>query len=652
MASRSDLNLNKNDPKRIPIYAWILLAGLLAWGIWAWWPRASVEQEIPYSVFLQQVKSGNVASVTISGSDINGTLNKPVLLPVTSGEQTLVDARRNGPPTIYTTFHTQFPEVVGDPNLVSLLNSHNVQIIAQSAAKNQLGTLSRKGLPLLFLAIAGIWIGTRTWQNPMRTARVEKSKTHSVPTLQATPTFENVAGLQDAKQEVRQVIDYLRNSAKYHLTGGRMSRGILLVGPTGTGKTLFTQAVAGEAGVPCITISPGSLREAASQSGNTSIQNLFQQAVAQAPAILFVDDLEQLAHYNTSLYNKEEKQDDLLNQLLVEMDQLSEQQEVIIFAATRHLEAIPQEFMQPKRFERLIFFNLPDRKERERILGVITKGMSLEPNVNLGIIVRTTTGFSAADLETLCNHAALNAAKENRAMVSMTDFEEALDQMLLDPNRKLLLDESERRAAAYHEAGHALIAWLNPVANLVQKISILPQVQSREGIDWLAGDESSPYSKEYLLACLSIMLGGRAAEENATGEVTTSAEKDLVQASRLARRMVTRWGMGPMGPVALDTREEQLPGGNGSQSHDYSEETAVRIDRAVQELLETRYSAVREQLLEHQEPLDRLAEVLLQEETISRVELTRLLGPRPVKQIEKEAGSTAPANKRSQPSTS
>jgi cell division protease FtsH len=322
-----------------------------------------------------------------------------------------------------------------------------------------------------------------------------------------------------------------------------------------------------------------------------------------------------------------DEQDQTFNQLLTEIDTLDEHHEVVILAATNHPDAIDTTLLHPGRFNLQFIIGLPDLSVREGILRIQTRQLNLAKNVNLGRVARTTTGFSGADLANLCNEAALTAARKNKERVDMSDFEEALDRILINSPRKLLLNEHERRIAAYHEAGHALVAWLSPEVAPLRKVTIVPQGPATLNGNSLPGDDPTSYSKDYLLARLAVLLGGRAAEEVVIGQVTTGGENDLFEATRLARRMVTRWGMGRLGPVALEPRNEQLLPGN--KGRNYSEETAARIDQDIQDLLKTRAAAVKKILNESRSQLDQLVEALLQEETVTQSEMVRILGPRP-----------------------
>jgi len=487
------------------------------------------------------------------------------------------------------------------------------------------------GLPVLLLVLVLVWMGRRAAQSQAGIFGFGRSQARRHVTDRPEVTFDDVAGADEAKADLQEVVDFLRRPQKYHDLGARIPRGVLLVGPPGTGKTLLARAVAGEAGVPFFSISASEFVEMFVGVGASRVRDLFAQAKAAAPAIVFIDELDAVGRRRgAGVGTVNDEREQTLNQLLVEMDGFDERQEVIVLAATNRSDVLDPALLRPGRFDRQVVVGLPDRQGREGILRIHTRHLHLAPDVDLGLLARTTTGFSGADLANLCNEAALIAARHNHSQVIMADFEEAVDKVLLGGVRPLLLDAHERRVVAYHEAGHALVAWLTPAADPVHKVTIIPHGQALGVTEQMPGEDHYNYSRAYLLARLAVMLGGRTAEEIALGDVTTGAENDLVEATRLARHMVTRWGMGSLGLVAFQAEAEQpFLGYELSQGRDYSEATAARVDQDVQELLEERHEAVRRLLTAQRDPLDRLVQTLLQEETIDHGTLARILGPRP-----------------------
>jgi cell division protease FtsH len=371
--------------------------------------------------------------------------------------------------------------------------------------------------------------------------------------------------------------------------------------------------------------------------GASRVRDLFTQAKAEAPSIVFIDELDAVGRRRgagVGAINDEREQ--TLNQLLVEMDGFDEWNEVIVLAATNRPDVLDPALLRPGRFDRQVMVALPDRQGREGILRIHSRHLRLAPDVDLALLARSTTGFNGADLANLCNEAALAAARHSQGQVAMADFEEALDKIVLGAARPPLQDPHERHVVAYHESGHTLVAWLTPAADAVHKATVMPHGRALGVTEQLPGEDRYNYSRSYLLARLAVMLGGRTAEEIVFGDVTTGAESDLTEATRLARRMVTRWGMGDLGLVALQADEEQpFLGYELAQRRDYSEATAARIDQEVQRLLAERHTYACRLLTDAREQLDHLAQALLQEETVGQDALVRLLGPRPVTTEEK-----------------
>ncbi len=617
---------------------WILMLALLAWNIWTFRPNTQSVAEIPYSVFVGQVRSGNVQSVQIQGDRITGKFLHPIQWPPPA--PALTPAAPSSPqpsasgqqaPALVTDFSSTFPEAVGDPNLISMLDSHNVVVNVVSPATPWWVTLLTDGLPFLLLIGFFIWMGRQAAQQQSGIFRFARSRARKYAADRPQVTFGDVAGADEAKQDLQEVVDFLRHPQKYHAVGARIPRGVLLVGPPGTGKTLLARAVAGEANVPFFSISASEFVEMFVGVGASRVRDLFEQAKAASPAIVFVDELDAVGRRRgAGLGTVNDEREQTLNQLLVEMDGFDERHEVIILAATNRPDVLDPALLRPGRFDRQVAVGLPDRKGREGILRIHTRSLSLAPDVNLEDLARNTTGMSGADLANLANEAALNAARHDHSRVTRADFEEAIDKITLGGVRPLTLQPSARRIVAYHESGHALVAWLTPAADPVNKITIVPRGRALGVTEQTPSDDIYNYSKSYLLGRLAVMLGGRTAEEIACGDVTTGAENDLVEATKLARRMVARWGMGILGVTAFQADDQQpFLGYELAQGHDYSEATAARIDEDVQRLLEDQHEAVERLITSERAKLDTLAEALLREETLDRDQVAELLGPRP-----------------------
>ncbi len=531
----------------------------------------------------------------------------------------------------YTDFKTTFPQAVGDPTLMPLLEGHQVVIDAASPSAPWFMVLLTDGLPFLLLVGILFWMGRQATRNQAGMLGLNRSKARRYAPNRPKVKFTDVAGADEAKAELEEVVDFLRQPLKYHEIGARIPRGVLLVDPPGTGKTLMARAVAGEAEVPFFHISGSEFVEMFVGVGASRVRDLFEQAKRSAPAIVFIDEIDAVGRRRgagVGMVNDEREQ--TLNQLLAEMDGFDERQEVIVLAATNRPDVLDPALLRPGRFDRQVTVPLPDRRGREGILRLHSRPLHLAPDVDLATLARTATGLSGADLANLCNEAALVAARHRHVAVVMADFDEAWDEVLLGRERPPLHDPRERRVVAYHESGHALVAWRTLAADPVHKMTIIPHGQALGVTEQLPEDDRHNYSRSWLLARVDVMLGGRCAEEVAVGDVSTGAENDLVQATRLVRRMLTRWGMGSLGPVAFQAEEEQpFLGYQLSQGRDYSESTAARIDEDLERVLGERHDAVRRLLADERDALDRLAERLLHDETVTHDTLVEILGPRP-----------------------
>lgn len=632
---------SNKTPKQPPRFIWIwflILMGLLIWYGLILWPKSRSDVEVPYNVFLEELSADNIGEVYIYGDRITGKFVKPFSWPQQKESKQAIDSEletfkkdEGGMPKSYTEFTTVFPQAIGDPNLLPLLEEHKVTVEVESTSSHWLTKMLATLLPLGLLVIFFLWMGSRVAGNKRNVFSFGGSRARRYKGDKSVVTFDDVAGANEAKAQLQQEVDFLKHPKKYRDIGARIPRGILLFGPPGTGKTLMARAVAGEAGVPFFSISASEFVEMFVGVGASRVRNLFNQAKEAAPSIIFIDELDAVARRRgAGMGTVNDEREQTLNQLLVEMDGFDERQEVIVLAATNRPDVLDPALLRPGRFDRHVVLSLPDREGREGILKIYTDRLSLGPDVDLSILARTGTGMSGADLANLCNEAALVAALNNHKIVTMADFEEALDKVLLGEKRQLLLDPHERRVVAYHEAGHAIVAWYTPAADEVHKVTIIPHGLALGVTEQLPGEDKYNYSRTCLLARLAVMLGGRTAEEIALGDVTTGAENDLVEATRLARRMVTRWGMGNIGPLAFKIDEEQpFLGYELSRGKDYSEATASIIDDNIQSLLKDSHDTVYQLLMNRRKLIDNIAETLLQEETIGKDKLIQILGPRP-----------------------
>ena len=620
-----------------PIW-WVIMLGLLAWNVYAFWPHTETQISLPYSSFIDQVKADHVKVVQISGSSIKGQFIQPQpiseLIPVPSVTPDATPSSGFIPtvtqPISFTTFTTNFPEVVGDNTLMPLLNLHKVEISVAPPTSPWLTILLTNGLPILLMVGFLVLLGRQASRGQENIFSFGRSKARRFIEDKNKVTFRDVAGADEAKRELQEVVDFLRNPQKYHKLGARIPRGVLLVGPPGTGKTLLGRAVAGEADVPFYNISASEFVEMFVGVGASRVRTLFEQAKSTSPAIVFIDELDAVGRRRgAGIGNVNDEREQTLNQLLVEMDGFDVNHEIIILAATNRPDVLDPALLRPGRFDRQVNVALPDRKGREGILQIHTRQIHLGPNVDLNTLARSTTGLSGADLANLCNEAALVAAGKNHDSVAMIDFEEAIDRIILGEVRPLILEEEDRRIVAYHESGHVLVAWLTPNTDPVHKVTIVPHGRALGVTEQMPEEDRYNYSREELMARIRVMLGGRSAEEIACDDITTGAENDLVEATRLARRMVTRWGMGSLGLQAFAADEEQpFLGYELTQSRDYSEQTAAQIDRDIQAILNQCHDEVKALLDREHDKLDALVQTLLKDETVEQEGLERILGPR------------------------
>ncbi len=613
---------------------WVVLGALLFWNYLIFAQRATPQEPIPYSVFLAQVRGGNVSAVSITGDQITGTFVKAYAEPAAVIAR--VDALSGQPapaataPPKASAFRTTFPTTQGDPHLVPLLEQHHVVTEVASTATPWFVQLLGTWLPILLFLGVFLWLLASLGRNQsgiMAGFGRIRAKRYVSP---AQPvTFNDVAGADAAKSELKEEVDFLREPRKYRAIGARIPRGVLLIGAPGTGKTLLARAVAGEAGVPFLSLNASEFVEMFVGVGASRVRDLFRQAKEIAPAIVFIDELDAVGRRRgAGIGTVNDEREQTLNQLLGELDGFDSRYDIIILAATNRPDVLDPALLRPGRFDRQVVVDLPDRPGREAILRIHTREIKLAPDIDLGAVAAGTIGLSGAELANLCNEAALVAARNNRTAVTQADFSEANDKIRLGAAHPRLIDPRERKVVAYHESGHAVAAWLTPGADAVQKVTIVPRGRALGQTEQIPAEDRHNLSRSYLATRLAVLLGGRTAEEIALGEISTGAENDLMEATALARRMVTRWGMGEMGLLAFRTDEQQpFLGYEMTQGRDYSEATAARIDRDVERLLDEAHEQVRALLTTARPRLDALAETLLREETVDAPEIERILGP-------------------------
>jgi len=575
---------------------------------------------LSYTSFLQQVQQGNVKDVTLTGNAVSGDFKMPL-------RQT-----QSGTTTSYPRFTSYVPET-GDSNLLPTLEKDGVSVTAQPVQTPWWQTaliILFNALPFLIL----LYFGYRYMQQSQQAGGlfgVGRSKAKLYNEERPSTTFADVAGVDEAKADLREEIDFLREPQRYASIGAHIPKGVLLVGPPGTGKTLLARAVAGEASVPFFSASGTDFVELFVGVGASRVRDLFEQAKKNAPCIIFIDEIDAIGRSRSGAasYGSNDEREQTLEQLLVEMDGFEPNQAVIVLAATNRPDVLDQALLRPGRFDRQITVDLPERHGREAILKIHARSVPLAPDVNLADMARVTPGFSGADLENLVNEAALAAARRGSTQVSRQDFENALDKLMLGGKREALIDERERKIVAYHEGGHALVAAMMPDVDPVYKVTIVPRGRSLGVTQFQPEGDRRNIPRTYLIERLAVALGGRTAEELALGEMTTGAENDLKEATRLARRMVTEFGMGEQtGPVVYDLTDgnsylnQQAPEG---QLRMYSEATAQRLDAEVERLMTQAHEQARSVLTEHRDALDRLAQALLQEEVLEREQVLAIV---------------------------
>ncbi|HEV7747430.1 MAG TPA: ATP-dependent zinc metalloprotease FtsH [Pyrinomonadaceae bacterium] len=482
--------------------------------------------------------------------------------------------------------------------------------------------------PLLF--IIGIWVFMlRQMQSGGNKAlSFGKSRAKLLNNQQKRVTFKDVAGVEEAKEELQEIIEFLKEPQKFQKLGGRIPKGVLMMGPPGTGKTLLARAIAGEANVPFFSISGSDFVEMFVGVGASRVRDLFEQGKKNAPCIIFIDEIDAVGrHRGAGLGGGHDEREQTLNQLLVEMDGFESNDGVILIASTNRPDVLDPALLRPGRFDRRVVVSRPDVRGREGILKVHTRKIPLGEDVDISVIARGTPGFTGADLANLVNEAALNAARYNKKLVAMGDFELAKDKVLMGAERKsMVISNEEKRVTAYHEAGHTLVGLKVPNADPVHKVTIIPRGMALGVTQQLPEGDRHNYSEEYLLGQIAILMGGRIAEDTFLGSITTGASNDIERATELARAMVCEYGMSEMGPLTFGKKEEQIfLGREIAQHRDFSEETAIRIDEQVKKIVTAQYERAKAIIQENRDTMVRLAECLLERESLDGVEIRRIV---------------------------
>ncbi len=631
-------------PRRIwLVFVLIVLANILLTRLFFPGPKPV---KVPYTLFKQEVTRDNVATIYSRGESMTGRFRRPVTYP--TKPDTLTSVR----PKPVIDFSTTLPAFV-DPGLESLLIAHGVEISAEPIQQGN------PWLGLLFsFAPALLLIGLYVWAF-RRAAKqgglggglmgIGRSTARRFDTERdERVTFEDVAGIDEAENELVEIVDFLKDPQKYQRLGGTAPKGVLLVGAPGTGKTLLARAVAGEAGVPFFSMSGSEFVEMIVGVGAARVRDLFRLARESAPAIVFIDELDSIGRARglVSIGGSSE-QEQTLNQILTEMDGFSSREGIIVLGATNQPDILDKALLRPGRFDRRVVVNLPDRKGREAILRVHTRQVPLASDVNLDELASATPGLAGADLRNLVNEAALLAARREETEVHAKDFLDALEKIVLGPERPLLLSRDDRERIAYHEGGHAILGLVIPGSDPVHRVSIVPRGQAL-GVTYQRPEaDRYNYPESYLRGRLIGMLGGRAAEEIVFGTRTTGAQNDIEQATQLARDMVTRWGMSDkLGMVQLAPRENPYlagPDGFGGPSP-ISEETASAVDAEVLRIIRESHEEAKRLLVEHRPALDKLAEALLAHETLDEQEILKVTGLSPAGEVRSAPRSRPPSS--------
>jgi len=588
--------------KTVLFWAVIIVSAFLLWQVVRTGNSGQKDKEINFSQFMSNVDQGLVREVTVIGLEVRGKLS--------DGSQ----------------FHTTVPP--NYPDMYKTLREKGVSTSIKDISNGTWPTWILNLAPLALLAALWFFMIRQMQTGGNKALSFGKSRARLLSMQQKKVTFKDVAGVDEAKEELREIIEFLREAQKFQKLGGRIPKGVLLVGPPGTGKTLLARAVAGEANVPFFSISGSDFVEMFVGVGASRVRDLFEQGKKNAPCIIFIDEIDAVGrHRGAGLGGGHDEREQTLNQLLVEMDGFESNEGVILMAATNRPDVLDPALLRPGRFDRRVVVNRPDVRGREEILRVHTRKIPLADDVDLMILARGTPGFSGADLANMVNEAALAAARQNRKAVLMYDFELAKDKVLMGVERKsLLLSDEEKKNTAYHEAGHALVAAKLPHSDPVHKVTIIPRGMALGLTMQLPLDDRHSLYKDYLETEIAILMGGRIAEEIFLNVMSTGAGNDIERATETARKMVCEWGMSELGPLTFGKKEEQIfLGREIAQHRDYSEATAIQIDEEVRKIVNTGYNTAKQILSDNRNTLERIAKALIEREVLDASEIKMLV---------------------------
>jgi len=607
------------------VLIWVALFLAISYVFFTFFPQQD-SIAISYSELKRQVREDNVSEVTIKGQEIKGRFRKDTVITEEDGNKK----------SAYSAFSTVKPSVE-DPDLMALLEEKGVTVRGEKESGSWWSTLLILAIPWLLIFGYFFYMGRKA-KGQMRGLGggpflgVGKSRAKRYTKTMTQVTFGDVAGLENAKGDMQEIVDYLKKPKKYMKLGADIPKGILLVGPPGTGKTLMARATAGEANVPFFSISGSEFIEMFVGVGASRVRDMFATAKKEAPSIVFIDELDSVGRARgTGLGGGHDEREQTLNQILSEMDGFVPHQSVIVLSATNRPDVLDPALTRPGRFDRQITLEMPHKESRKKILQIHTRRVPLDKNVDLENLASRTVGFSGADLKNLVNEAALQAARQGQKKVTTDNFYRARDKILLGHRREEMLSDEDRKVIAYHEAGHALMAKMIPDADPLQKVTIIPRGRSLGATEQAPEEDRHNFRRDYILNRIAIMLGGRAAEKLVFKDISNGAADDLKRVTQLARQMVTQWGMSDrLGPVTFSLGEEHLfLGREMAKPKDFSEETARIIDEEIQKIVTDQEEKARKILSENKDYLNKLAEALLKHETLENQDIERILGNEP-----------------------
>ncbi len=591
-------NIKQTRPKGILFWVASLIIIIVLWNMLSNVTESGVEK-IEFSEFMQRVSNSQIASAKIKGNVVTGDLK------YSNAGDLKGNKYRTTIPNNYPDLYTQLLKKVGKVEIEELNKNEWISILLSWA-------------PFVILIV--FWIAMMKQQGGGKAFSFGKSKAKMFSGEKNKSTFKDVAGVDEPKEELQEIIEFLKEPKKFQRLGGKIPKGVLLVGPPGTGKTLLAKAIAGEAEVPFFSISGSDFVELFVGVGASRVRDLFEEGKKHAPCIIFIDEIDAVGRQRgAGLGGGHDEREQTLNQLLVEMDGFAPNEGVIIIAATNRPDILDSALLRPGRFDRRIVILIPDVKGREEILMVHTRNIPISKDVDLKVLARSTPGFTGADIANMVNEAALWASRKGRKKVEMDDFEYAKDKVMMGTERRsMIISEKEKRTTAYHEAGHALVAVMEKEADPIHKVSIIPRGMALGITQQLPLDDKYTYSKPYLEAQLSVLFGGRVSEEIFLNQMTTGAGNDLERATSIARKMVCEWGMSSLGPLSFGKKDDMIFLGRDIMSHpEYSEDTSRKIDEEIIKIIDKAYKNSKRIITENKDKLEKIAKLLLEKESLS-----------------------------------